>query len=253
MTGWCPAIGKAEEILGRTLEELQGKNINEAFPGCQIKTSDICSAILDYSAECATGSGRNIPVKIGGSSLVDSEGSVIGTVLVVRDMSSIRDMELQLERSRRMAALGKMAAGIAHEIRNPLGTLRGFAHYFGSQPGTSEECRGYAELMTSEVDRLNRNVSGLLQFARPRELQLVDTNLDTLISKTVALMESDFSRQALNFHHQCDTGIVVSVDPDLILQVLMNLMKNSIQANPRCRNGVGESCRGRTPCQNSGF
>ena len=221
---------KTEEILGRTFQELQGKSINEAFPGCQIKSSDICTAILDYSAECATGSGRNIPVKIGGSSLVDSEGEAIGTVLVIRDMSMIRDMELQLERSRRMAALGKMAAGIAHEIRNPLGTLRGFAHYFGNQPGVSEESKGYAELMTSEVDRLNRNVSGLLQFARPREPQLVNTNLDKLISKTVVLMESDFSKQALNFHWQCNTDIVVSVDPDLILQVLMNLLKNSIHA-----------------------
>ena len=84
--------------------------------------------------------------------------------------------------------------------------------------------------MTSEVDRLNRNVSGLLQFARPREPQLVNTNLDTLISRTVVLMENDFSRQALNFHWQCNTDIVVSVDPDLVLQVLMNLLKNSVHA-----------------------
>ena len=133
---------KTEEILGRTFQELQGKSVDEAFPGCQIKSSEICTAILDHSAECDTGSGRNIPVKIGGSSLVNSEGETIGTVLVIRDMSMIRDMELQLERSRRMAALGKMAAGIAHEIRNPLGTLRGFAHYFGNQPGATEESKG---------------------------------------------------------------------------------------------------------------
>jgi two-component system sensor histidine kinase HydH len=223
---------KTEEILGRAFNELQGKNINDAFPGCRIESSDICNAILDYSTECSTGDGRNVPIKIGGSSLLNSEGDVIGTVLVIRDMSMIRDMELQLERSRRMAALGKMAAGIAHEIRNPLGTLRGFAHFFGSQAGASEESTGYAELMKSEVDRLNQNVSGLLQFARPREPNLVDTNLDKLISKTVALMESDFSKQTLNFHWQCNTDIVVKVDPDLILQVLMNLLKNSINATP---------------------
>ncbi len=221
---------KTEEILGRTFGELQGKYINDALPGCKIETSDICNAILDYSTECCTEDGRNVPVKIGGSSLLNSEGDVIGTVLVIRDMSMIRDMELQLERSRRMAALGKMAAGIAHEIRNPLGTLRGFAHFFGSQAGASEESKGYAELMKSEVDRLNQNVSGLLQFARPREPNLDDTNLDKLISKTVALMESDFSKQTLNFHWQCNTDIVVKVDPDLILQVLMNLLKNSINA-----------------------
>ena len=221
---------KTEEILGSPFNELHGENINNAFPGCHIKSTDIRNSILDYSAECSTADGRNVAVKIGGSSLIDSEGNTIGTVLVIRDMSVIRDMELQLERSRRMAALGKMAAGIAHEIRNPLGTLRGFAHYFGNQQGATEESKGYAALMVSEVDRLNRNVSGLLQFARPRDLQFVSVNLDALIAKTVALMEGDFSNNALNFHWQCNTELTVEADPDLLLQVLMNLLKNSIAA-----------------------
>ena len=221
---------KTEEILGRPFGELQGETIDDAFPGCHIKSTDIRNSILDYSTECSTSDGRNVAVKIGGSSLLDSEGNTIGTVLVIRDMSLIRDMELQLERSRRMAALGKMAAGIAHEIRNPLGTLRGFAHYFGNKDGATQESKGYAALMVSEVDRLNRNVSALLQFARPRDLQFVSVNLDALIAKTVALMESDFANHALNFHWQCNTDVTVEADPDLLLQVLMNLLKNSISA-----------------------
>ena len=221
---------KTEEILGRPFNELHGESITDVFPGCHIQSNDIRNSILDYSADCSTMDGRNVVLKIGGSSLADSEGNTIGTVLVIRDMTMIRDMELQLERSRRMAALGKMATGIAHEIRNPLGTLRGFAHYFGSQEGATEESKGYAALMVSEVDRLNRNVSGLLQFARPRDLQFVSVNLDTLITKTVALMEGDFADHALNFHWQCNTDIIVEADPDLLLQVLMNLLKNSISA-----------------------
>jgi len=221
-----------EEILGSSLEDLRGASINEAFPECQIKPSDICNTILDYSTECCTEDGRKVPLEIGGSTLKNDTGEDIGTVLVIRDMSLIREMEQQLERSRRMAALGKMATGIAHEIRNPLGTLRGFAHYFGSQEGATEESQGYAELMKSEVDRLNRNISGLLQFARPREPNIIDINLDELISKTVTLMESDFSKQTLNFHWQCNTGITLEADPDLILQVLLNLLKNSILATP---------------------
>lgn len=221
---------KMEDIFGRSLESIQGRTLNEAFPDCQVNPAEICDSILDYSADCETGEGRNIPVKIGGSSLVNNEGETIGTVLVVRDMSMIREMEQQLERSRRMAALGKMAAGIAHEIRNPLGTLRGFAHYFGNQPGVGDEGKKYAKLMESEVDRLNRNISGLLQFARPREPNIVGVNLDDLISKTVALMEGDFTEKTLNFHYQCNTDITLDSDPDMLLQVLMNLLKNSIFA-----------------------
>ena len=221
---------KMEDIFGHSLESIQGRTLNEAFPDCQVNPAEICDSILDYSAYCETGEGRNIPVKIGGSSLVNNEGETIGTVLVVRDMSMIREMEQQLERSRRMAALGKMAAGIAHEIRNPLGTLRGFAHYFGNQPGVGDEGKKYAKLMESEVDRLNRNISGLLQFARPREPNIVGVNLDDLISKTVALMEGDFTEKTLNFHYQCNTDITLDSDPDMLLQVLMNLLKNSIFA-----------------------
>ncbi len=223
---------KAEEIFRRTKEEIHGKTITETLPGCSFNCHDICNNDIDQSDEFITDDGRHIPIKISGSRLINTEGRVIGTVLILRDMSSIREMEQQLERSRRMVALGKMAAGIAHEIRNPLGTLRGFAHYFGSRPDANEESKSYANLMISEVDRLNRNVSGLLQFARPREPHFQPVDLDELIAKTVVLMESDFSNQALNFHWQRNTGITVDADPDLLLQVLMNLIKNSIHATP---------------------
>ena len=223
---------KMEEILGRSLENAKGEKIQGAFPGCSLDCSALCNAVLEHSAECSTGDGRNVPVKIGGSSLISNTGEVIGTVLIIRDMSVIRDMEHQLERSRRMAALGKMAAGIAHEIRNPLGTLRGFAQYFGNQAAAGDESRSYADLMVSEVDRLNRNISGLLQFARPREPQFAQVFLDELITRIVALMEGDFAGHALHFHWQCTAGITFEADPDLLLQVLMNLLKNSIHATP---------------------
>jgi two-component system sensor histidine kinase HydH len=224
---------KMQELMGRSIQEIQGSRLHDAFPGCQLTVAEICSSILDHSTECVAGGGKKIPVKIGGSVLVNSEGESIGTVLVIRDMSLIMDMEQQLERSRRMAALGTMAAGIAHEIRNPLGTLKGFAHYFGAQPGASEESQNYAKLMESEIDRLNRNISGLLQFARPREPNVVKVTLDELITKTVALMEQDFSARGLNFHYQCNTGVSIYTDPDMLMQVLLNLLKNGISATPK--------------------
>ncbi len=223
---------KAEEIFRRTKEEIHGRTITEILLGCSFNCHDICRNDVDLSDEFITDDGRHIPIKISGSRLINTEGRIIGTVLILRDMSTIQEMEQQLERSRRMVALGKMAAGIAHEIRNPLGTLRGFAHYFGSRPEANKESKSYANLMISEVDRLNRNVSGLLQFARPREPQFQPVDLDALIAKTVVLMESDFSNHALDFHWQRNTGITVNADPDLLLQVLMNLIKNSIHATP---------------------
>ena len=223
---------RIEELLGFSLEKCKGKTLGAVLPGWPVNCAQICRTGLEQSCLCSIGNGRSLPVNIGGSTLANSLGEVIGTVLIIRDMSQIKDMEQQLERSRRMAALGKMAAGIAHEIRNPLGTLRGFAHYFGNQAGEDSEGKGYAELMISEVDRLNRTVAGLLQFARPREPQLVPVVLDQLLGLTAALMEGDFNGHGLKFLWQCDSGICFDADPDLLLQVFMNLLLNSVHATP---------------------
>jgi two-component system, NtrC family, sensor histidine kinase HydH len=173
----------------------------------------------------------SIPVKISSSNLLDHHGMRIGRVLIIRDISQLMEMELQLERSRRMAALGKMAAGIAHEIRNPLGTLRGFAHYFGSRAGEDKESKSYADLMVSEVDRLNHNISGLLQFARPREPQKKIVLLEELLKKTQTLMEGDCIDSSITISVHAPPGLEVVADPDLLLQVLMNLLKNGINAS----------------------
>jgi len=220
-----------QELFGRPLETLLGKNILELLPSTSHYLTSSCDISFEHALEYRTTDGQAIPIRLSCSSLVNHEGTVIGKVLIVKDMSSIRDMEMQLERSRKLAALGKMATGIAHEIRNPLGTLRGFAQFFGSQATTVME-KQYADLMVSEVDRLNQTVSGLLQFARPRELQLQETSLDTLFAKTIVLMNPDFLSSGLHFTCSRDTGIILRADPDLLLQVLLNLLKNSIHATP---------------------
>ncbi len=219
---------KTEEILGRSLETIRGVSIHDAFPNCPLHIEDICNDMLDHPSDCLRADEKVVPVSINGSYLVNHLGKKIGKVLIIKDMSAISDMKVQLERSRRMAALGQMAAGIAHEIRNPLGTLRGFAHYFGNQPGAGEETKNYADLMVSEVDRLNQTVSSLLQFARPREPQMRRLSLDELFAKTVSLMKADLANKHLDFHTQTNTGISFTGDPDLLLQILMNLLKNSI-------------------------
>jgi two-component system sensor histidine kinase HydH len=152
-------------------------------------------------------------------------------VLIVRDMREIRAMEEALERSRRMAALGRMAAGIAHEIRNPLGTLRGFAQFFRRRPDEDAAAREYADLMVGEVDRLNRTVSALLQFSRPREPEFAGVELGELLQRTARLMEEDVAaHQVVLKVDQPAEPVVFSADPDLLTQVLINLLQNGLAA-----------------------
>ncbi len=219
-----------EELFGHQLAEIQGKNISDAIPNCTSLNPETCSSLFGYEHECISSSGKLIPLRTNCSPLVDNEGENIGKVLILRDMSAIKDMEIQLERSRRMAALGKMAAGIAHEIRNPLGTLRGFAQFFGNQPESSEESKDYSRLMISEIDRLNQTVSGLLQFSRPRVPEPEHLQIDNLFSKTVSMMAADFASKNIGVKIQENTSIALRADPDLLLQVLMNLLKNSVNS-----------------------
>ena len=219
-----------EHLFGYPLSTLQGKDIHTVFPNCPTTFTDTCDGLLEYESECADNTGKLIPLHVSCSPLVGNDNENIGKVLIMRDMSSIKEMELQLERSRRMAALGKMAAGIAHEIRNPLGTLRGFAQFFGSQPETSEDGRNYSRLMISEIDRLNQTISGLLQFSRPREPQFKEVAIDELFNRTISMMESDVAAKNVDLQWHHDIGVSLRADPDQLLQVLMNLLKNSINA-----------------------
>lgn len=222
-----------EELTGQAVESMQGKFVTEVFPASFKPLNTAAKTLFDYPIDLENRDGTIKPLRVSCSPLISHTNENIGQVLVIRDMSSIRDMELQLERSRRMVALGKMAAGIAHEIRNPLGTLRGFSQFFGSQAECSEKSREYSQLMIEEVDRLNQIVSGLLQFSHPREPQRQWVLLNALVSKVATLLHVDLTTMDVHFIWDKRSDIKLFADPDLILQVLTNLLRNSIEATSK--------------------
>jgi two-component system sensor histidine kinase HydH len=178
---------------------------------------------------CSSKDGGKIPVKINISPLLDHKGESSGQVLILQDMREIRKIEQQLELSRRLASLGKMAAGIAHEIRNPLGTLRGFAQYFGKIAVPETDGQKYAELMISEVDRLNESISTLLQFARAPEPQCIQLDVNLLFEKVRNLLDADCKTAGIALTQDIEEGSDLYADPDLLLQVLLNIIQNAIR------------------------
>jgi two-component system sensor histidine kinase HydH len=186
---------------------------------------------VDQPMDCLVRDGEKIPLKVSASHLRDRDGYLRGMVLTLRDQREIRAMEEALERSRRHAALGRMAAGIAHEIRNPLGTLKGFAQYFSRSETGDPKAREYSQLMVDEVDRLNRTVSALLQFARPREPAFSEIDLNELLRKAAAFVQADADHQNVGLTLNLpDLPVKSSVDPDLLLQLLLNLLQNGLAA-----------------------
>jgi two-component system sensor histidine kinase HydH len=216
-----------EQLINCSEEQLTTKKLSEVLPQINLPTPGSANDHVEASAQLQQTNGNTIPLRVTCSLLVDQQRIPIGQVIIIRDMSSIQDMEVQLERSRRLAALGKMAAGIAHEIRNPLGTLKGFAQYFGKNSPTATG-KEYADLMVSEVDRLNGIISALLQFARPQNPQFKNCSLQELFSRAYTLMGSELKAKGIAFRCS-ETPLGISADPDLLLQVLLNLLHNSVR------------------------
>ena len=219
---------RALEFTEMDLAGLKGKRPEDLFTGWPADSRHTQGTAFSYTF--VHKDGTEIPVEISSSPLLDDQGNTLGAVFLLRDLRSIRSMQNQLDRARRLAALGKMAAGIAHEIRNPLGTLRGFAQYFGSK-ADNDDAREYSALMIGEVDRLNESISSLLQFSRPREPEFAPVDPQTLLDKTVKLLEYDFREKEITLQLTGNCTQSIEADEDLLLQVLLNLLKNALNAS----------------------
>ncbi|MFW8600401.1 two-component system sensor histidine kinase NtrB [Desulfobacterota bacterium M19] len=220
---------QAETIIGKSLSRLRGKILTDelpSFPAIAPQTAPLLETPFIYHHH-----DTSVPVRVSTSVLYNGDGRVSGLVIIIRDVREIAEIEQKLEQSRRLAALGRMAAGIAHEIRNPLGTIRGFAQLFVNKFKAHPEERQYAEMMVAEVDRLNRTISALLQFSRPREPEFKAVNLNKLLQKTQSFMADDFKNQAINFELELPLEeIIIKADSDLLMQVILNLLHNALDA-----------------------
>ena len=149
---------------------------------------------------------------------------------MLRDITEIRRLEGELRRSEKLAALGKVAAGVAHELRNPLSSIKGLAMILQSAFSDKSKELETANMLVGEVERLNRSISELLDYARPTTLHLKRQRLQPLLEKTISLLEMDARSADIHLQLECKTDFDVSIDADKLSQVFLNLLLNGIQA-----------------------
>lgn len=162
------------------------------------------------------------------------EDLFMGRVLLLYDLSEIKRLEKQVQRHDRLVALGKMAAGVAHEVRNPLSSIKGFATLLGKkfQPGSDEQRS--ADLLVKEAERLNRSISELLNYARPTPLTPVEVDLRELLTDSLKLISTDAMSLDIDLLLEVDPHLSsIRLDPDRIKQVLLNILLNGLQAIDR--------------------
>lgn len=208
----------ATTILPKSILDLHAE-INEQHPVAEREIS------LDM------GAANPIPVTASVTDVINDDRQTLGFMVVLKDLSELRHLQKEIQRREKLAAVGNLAAGIAHEVRNPLSSIKGYAAFLGSQFDADSDQRRAAETMSEEVDRVNRVISELLEFARPSDLKQKPTKFRDLIDHCVKIVahEAEFAGISIDTQVQTDMPAVL-MDPDRMTQVLLNLLINAIQA-----------------------
>jgi two-component system sensor histidine kinase HydH len=187
--------------------------------------------VIEEEVLCRVSEAEMVPLLVNAAHIRDGEGRKTGYVLLFSDMTNIKQLEEQLRRSERLAGLGRLAAGIAHEIRNPLSSIKGFAKILAGRVKEDERSRRVAEVMEQEVERLNRVVTELLDFAKPTELHTETVACRDLFQNSLRLIERDAVEHGVRVETiPPPEELRVEVDPDRFAQVLLNLYLNALQA-----------------------
>ncbi len=163
------------------------------------------------------------------SPLRSPEGRLLGAVEVFDDITETVRLRERAERASRLKQLGEMAAGVAHEIRNPLNGIEGFASLLARDLPPEDKRHRYATLVIDGVRDLNRTVSGLLEFTKPRRLERQPTNPCTLAAAIIELVAPEAGDVVLTLEDRWQSGEIL-IDPGQIRQVLLNLVQNALHA-----------------------
>jgi two-component system sensor histidine kinase HydH len=224
----------AEAILQLSSPQVIGQVAARIIPGellDEINHSKTQAGVIEKEIECKIADGKMVPLEIGVSSLKDENDVFLGNVLLFKDLTEVRTLRREVARSQRLASVGRLAAGVAHEIRNPLSSIKGFATYFKERYPDRPEDQQTADIMIQEVDRLNRVVGQLLEFARPISIEPKAISLEALLKDAVRLIEDRAAAKNISVKtHKTAQIDVVWGDPDRINQILLNLFLNAIDA-----------------------
>jgi two-component system sensor histidine kinase PilS (NtrC family) len=164
--------------------------------------------------------------------LSDHTGQIIGRVIHFQDLTELRRMEIAVRRSERLASIGRLAAGIAHEIRNPLASISGSVEVLKSLPGADHETRQLVDIAVREVDRLDRLISDLLSYARPHTEERQGLDLGEVLTEIGKALEHERRDRNISVVVDAEPGVGIEGASGQIRQVLWNLIRNANDAMP---------------------
>lgn len=228
-------INKAAETLLKQDElDLVGHQANDMLPKPFLNLLDELGpsgTIIGNETECKIDSTTSIPLDISVAVLPGIKDQTIGYLFLFKNLSEVYALRQENSRNQRLISIGKLAAGVAHEVRNPLSSIKGFAVYFKEQYPENSQDQEIADIMIDEVERMDRVIGQLLEFAKPLKLMLTDVSLEEMINYSLRLTENQLIEKSITVEKNISSDVKpIKIDADRINQVLLNLYLNAIEA-----------------------
>ena len=225
----------AEKITKLSAEEIIGRNYKEVFSSKSaiyqtIEATFHNKYFVDFETSLVSSEKNLIPVSLSNTLLRDSQGKKTGVLLVMADLMELKVLRDKARQADKVTAFGTMAAGMAHEIKNPLSSMKVLAQLLPTKYDETEFKNKIIEIMPREINRIDRIVESLLGFARATSPKFIAINLNQLIAQSVE-----------HFNHQAESAKVkiipnygqipqIEADPDQLMQIFVNLILNAIQS-----------------------
>lgn len=230
----------AQEITGYEEKDVYGQEASILFGDISedikqsLQAAETGAASPRFEASCLTTEGLRLRLGFSISPLFSEAGETTGIVITFQDLTQIRALEETSRRQDRLAAIGRMAASIAHEIRNPLAAMRGSIQMLRSEMTADASQAELMEIILRESDRLNRIISDFLNYARPRSIVLTQVDVGELLRETFTLMRHspEIGPQQLLETDLPDEPLLAPIDAEQLRQVFWNLARNALQAMP---------------------
>jgi two-component system, NtrC family, sensor histidine kinase PilS len=228
----------AEEITGYKAEQMQGRSIFSLLGNIEQSIMPSLEATQEgehvprYETDLITPEGFAVHVGYGISPLFSESGETSGLIITFQDLTEIRSMEESVRRKDRLAAVGRVAAGLAHEIRNPLGAMRGAIQVLQSQTPPDTAQASLMEIILRESDRLNKIITNFLTYARPRVSNFSEIDVRESINDTFTLLRHspDVREDHRLEFASPEQPVLISADPTQLKQIFWNLARNAISA-----------------------
>jgi signal transduction histidine kinase len=224
-----------EGFVGKPRGEMLGHSVGEIF-STDTRLGRLVLACFERhqplsGREVVSESATRLQVSL---DFIEERGERIGALLTLRDAESVRRIEDEIELSRRLAAIGRLTSGVAHEVKNPINAIVVHLEVLRQKlQQLDPDTRRHIDVISSEIQRLDRVVQTLVDFTRPVELRLADVDLRRLVDEVVVLAQPDAERHGVSIVRDFPgESLPVKVDADLVKQAVLNIVLNGVQAMP---------------------